>query len=169
MSLTYYFKPVNLAKLGVARRVPEPTADLETMHLSGLPTLRQYEMVCNDCNIAPYCGGTYMAQGNGGDGYVLSGYRDNPIGGNRESAHMYCGAVDVAAMTTDIMRRMAGSALLHFNRIGLYPKRHFIHMDIMPTIWLNEHNKPVLWAELNGVIVPFTSYDQMIRAALGDE
>jgi uncharacterized protein YcbK (DUF882 family) len=79
---------------------------------------------------------------------ILSGYRckkhNKEVGGKDDSAHLKGTAADIACLTPrERYRILMGLFSVGFNRIGIYPKRGFIHVDTDKTkdfevVWVRD-------------------------------
>ncbi len=151
--------PPNLMKLGVARRGNGRTPDIETVWLTPYPVLTNYKQWCRVVGLDPFAGGTWAAQGMSNvAGYITSGYRDQIHEGNESSPHPFAFAIDVAV--GDIGRQLAvvPSAVDFFSRVGLYPRRGFIHLDLAPDEWIRKYNKRRFWCS---TLEEFKSFDTL--------
>lgn len=131
--------PPNLAQFGVERKIESPIADLITIWKTPYPVLTRYKLLCAKFDWAPFAGGTYQHQGDERkQGYITSGYRDVIINGRKNSPHLYALAIDVAV--GDIIHQIewAKAADMLFTRIGIYPQRGFVHIDLVSIAWINK-------------------------------
>lgn len=145
--------PQNLAKFGVSK---EPNTDLGTIWKTTYPVLTNYMKLCKQFGIKPFGGGSRKKQGNEVM-VITSGYRDYPVNGNDNSAHMYATAIDCYQPTIMTQLKMARQVYTDelFNRVGLYPQNKFIHLDIMPDGWIKRYNKAQYWANVDGKMKVF--------------
>ena len=158
--------PPNLARLGVKRRIGPPEADLLTIWDTPYPVLARYKLLCRDLRIEPYAGGTMEEQGPSyRPGFITSGYRDAALEDRSNSPHMFAFALDVAIGPADAQIEAAQAAVRHFARIGLYPARGFIHVDLAPDCWMVRFGGIRFWVQVNGVYHYFDDFEPMIEFA----
>ena len=167
-----YLGPPNLAALGVSRQQilskdsnDGRAADLVTIMRTPYPVLKNYKAWCKTAGLNPFAGGDYLDQGPANvPGYITSGYRDEIIGGNKTSPHPLALALDVAVGGPAKQLAAASTALQYFTRIGLYPHRGFIHVDLVPKMWVQKHHKAFFWLQRkNGTYVTFNSFTDMVQ------
>ena len=126
----------NLAKLGWKRLVPEPEPDMETLRRIRSPLA--------------YIADTLTAHSVGAP---TSGYREEPT-----STHGYGFAVDYGIATyLDFMDEVEDMSFEvgdswsrgweHVTRLGIYPHRRFVHIDISPPELIEYLNKWHWWHE----------------------
>lgn len=138
----------NLARLGVPRRGDGISADLETIWLSPYPVITNYLAACKDLEAEPFAGGTREKQGQPyAPGYITSGYRDKLVDNNESSPHLHALAIDIVAGSIEDQIRFAQAFDRHFVRVGLYPARKFIHVDLAPANWMLHYGKAYYWVE----------------------
>lgn len=156
--------PPNLADLGVRRATPANIPDLITVWKTPYPVISGYLALCRDLGWAPFAGGTYDHQGVAeGPGYVTSGYRDVPT--RKDSPHLFAIALDVAVGNTECQIEAARAALRHFTRVGLYPGKGFIHLDLAPMAWMKAYSGKRFWVCKAGIYTSFDDFDRMIAFA----
>ena len=70
--------------------------------------------------------------------YITSGYRcfayNRKVGGVANSYHLIGLAADIKVKDINLMEFLAYAEEIDFSGIGFYEKRHFLHLDVRPTI-----------------------------------
>ena len=70
--------------------------------------------------------------------YITSGYRcpsyNRKVGGVANSYHCIGLAADIQVKEINLMELLAYAEEIDFSGIGFYEKRHFLHLDVRPTI-----------------------------------
>lgn len=112
--------------------------------------LRIYQNACKDYGIKPYGGGTINAQKKG-LGYITSGYRDyKPKDGAEDSPHYYCIALDIYFDYNDLSQIYLFAKTccnFGFTRIGFYPAKKILHIDMATPEWRKERNAFFHWVQ----------------------
>ena len=145
----------NLAELGVARRSGQ--ADLETIIQLPYPVIRPYRAACAELGWEPFGGGTWSVQGSK-VGVISSGYRAETLNGNVNSPHRFGIALDV--LVSLILEDLVKAAKVfgrHFQRVGIYPERGFLHVDQAPENWIERYKKKASWVHYGGVYHSFAN------------
>ena len=140
----------NLAKMGIVRKC-SPQADLDTIWATPYPVLTNYQILMKLAGLQLFAGGSRHSQGRQNiDGYITSGYRDEIIGENDTSPHRFGIAIDVRITDTERQISIAHVALMNglFTRIGFYPDRGFIHLDLAPDNWITRYDKVRFWISI---------------------
>jgi hypothetical protein len=152
--MTINLLPVNLANMGVPRRAPEGEADLVTPALTPYPMVTNYLLLCKACPniLTPFGGGTIEQQGTRINGFITSGYRNELVNERVASPHRFAMAWDIIVMAAvdqiTVGRRAVDNDL--FTRVGFYPDRHFIHVDMVPDNWIEHYRAARSWVEMGG-------------------
>lgn len=141
--------PPNLATLGVPRFGNGEDADLITIWNTPYPVITNFKEFCKVVGWYPLGGGTVKRQAKKIKGYINSGYRDMPIGGNEISEHMWATALDSIAGDAKEQLEVVPKACAFFNRVGLYPERGFMHLGLAPDEWIRKYNKAKYWIKTN--------------------
>lgn len=135
--------PPNLATLGVRRR--DPNVDLETIWLSPYPVISSYVRLVELCpTLDEFGGGTRLNQGHT-PGRITSGYRDQVLEGNITSPHLFAFALDIFIPDLADQIKYGSKASKIFKRVGIYPDRKIIHVDLAPDNWIKKYNKARFW------------------------
>lgn len=159
--------PPNLYRLGLPKAVPDDRPDLITIWRTPYPVITPYLELCHQIGVTPFAGGTMEEQGPASKtGYINSGYRPYVVAGNLDSPHMYALAIDLFVLPPLKVIAVARVAATLYNRIGIYPDRHFIHCDQAPQIWMEKHHKAVAWVQLGGKTTYFETKEEAFRFAL---
>lgn len=176
--------PINLAVMGVIFRGGSISAtqityraDLNTIWKTPYPVITTYRKVCKATGL-DFLGkhtatpsiqyGPPFIQGQHSDGYVLSGYRSEIINGNAGSMHRYAMALDVEVHSAEKQVEVARAAIEHgFTRIGFYPDRKFMHLDMAPPNWIKRFAKRRFWVEVDGTKQSFDEIDHAIEFMTG--
>lgn len=171
--MTNQHLPNNLADLGVPRRVREPDADLDTLWLTSYPIITNYKKLCETTGLCFLGKGGSLTnipgswpviiQGKHSDGYVLSGYRSKIISGNVNSPHRYGFALDIEIHDPIRQAEVGEIALTWFTRVGFYPGRAFIHVDMAPLNWIKRYAKALFWVQVNGQYHNFTEIGKAVE------
>lgn len=180
--------PINLAVMGVKRYIAAPQVDLNIIWSTPYPIITTFKKVCKATGldflgkhgtmfrgediIAPEggirVGPPAFAFGEHSNGYILSGYRDEIINGNVSSMHRYAMALDVEVYSPDKQVDVAIEALKQgFTRVGLYPDRKFMHLDMAPDNWIKRFTKRRFWVEINGTKQSFDEIGRAIEFIIG--
>ena len=159
--------PQNLGSLGVPRRSGPDEADLVTPAMTSYPMIANYLLLCKAAPniLTPFGGGTMEKQGTKINGYITSGYRSESINGRVHSPHRYALAWDiivVSALDQIKVGRLAVDNEL-FMRVGFYPDRHFIHVDMMPDNWIARYRAAHTWVEIGGKQFYFGDHHEAIE------
>jgi hypothetical protein len=160
-----YLIPPNLAELGLPRRGDHIQADLETIWETPYPVITSYQRTMAAMGIVPFGGGTRERQGERREGYILSGYRDAILNGNRNSPHRYAFAVDLQAKRDRQIEIGRKALTCGFSRVGLYAQRGFLHLDVAPSNWIAVYHKVRFWVQLDGKYHFFRTYEEAARFA----
>lgn len=158
--------PPNLATLGVKRQAKPGQADLTTIWRTPYPVLTNYSTLCNQTDLLRFAGGSYEHQGSDRcPGFILSGYRDQVIEGNESSPHLFAFAIDVLVGNATRQLFIAKQALTLFTRVGLYPFRGFVHLDLASADWIAHYHKRRFWVQdQDRKYHSFDGFDQMIES-----
>ena len=160
--------PPNLMRVGVKRRGNGRTPDLETIALTPYPVLMNYKQWCRVVGLDPFAGGSWSKQGPSDvAGYITSGYRDEIINGNESSPHPFAIASDVAVCDVGRQLAVVPSAVNYFSRVGIYPGRGFVHLDLAPDDWIRKYNKRRFWCKTADAFKSFDSLTDLTRYAEG--
>jgi hypothetical protein len=151
----------NLAKMGVIRKVGPPEADLITVWATPYPVIRKYLDLCRKAGIPAYGGGSMEAQREDRPGFITSGYRDEIMEGNKSSPHLFAIALDIAIGSDIDCLRVGDIATRLYPRVGLYPGRGFIHVDLAPDNWMAHYRKKPYWVKVGDT---YRSFDDFISA-----
>lgn len=157
----------NLALLGVPRRVPaeDPQPDLVTIWMNPWPVLTNYKRLCHKVGLVPFTGGSYLKQGKRENGYITSGYRNELINENVNSPHRFGIALDFIVDNIDLMIEVLREAVPSgFTRVGCYPERKFVHVDIAPDDWIEKFSKSRFWLYTNEY--EYLSYNELQDALI---
>ena len=138
----------NLGELGVPRGT-KPEADLKTIWMTPYPVISNYMKLCADAQIKPFGGGTLERQAPNEPGYILSGYRDEAIEGNVLSLHRFGMAIDFQLVGARQQIKIGQIATNYFVRVGFYPDRGFIHVDLAPEIYIDKYSRPRYWVQVD--------------------
>lgn len=149
----------NLGKMGLPRKVSPPKADLITVYATPYPVIRSYLRVCEKVGITPFGGGTMEAQ-LPGPGFITSGYRSEALEGNDSSPHRFGIALDIAVGDDGPCLSVGLIASKIFSRVGLYPGRGFIHVDLAPDNWIAHHRKKPYWVKTPDGYHSFDDFEQ---------
>lgn len=142
-----HHEPWDMRKMGLKRQGDGVQADLWTLWMTPIPMIRNFVTLCSRTILLdPFGGGTWQKQGDPNvDGYVTSGFRDEIINGNKLSTHLQARAMD-AKVTGIVNQLIVGSLALDlFPRIGVYPKKGFMHFDWAVEDWIQKYNKTHYW------------------------
>ena len=153
--------PVNFGELGIQRKTAAPIADIRRVYEIYPELVLCYEQACDIVGLERYGGGTLDMQASH-LGMITSGFRSEIIGGNKESAHRYAAAFDVAVGVGQVMLDSSLAFATLFNRIGIYPDKQFIHADAMPDAWIREHNKARFWIVANNETRTFETFSGLV-------
>lgn len=149
--------PPNLAALGYKRLVGPPEPDVRTLWLIRSPLVLIAQLM------HPWYFGT-----------VTSGYREEPgsthgwgmamdYGFDRSERVLWCAHEFAHLMGTE---DSTGGLVSLVTRLGLYPHRKFIHIDISPPELIEYLNKARWWHEnKDGEIIVHKTLDEAIKAA----
>jgi hypothetical protein len=160
--------PPNLGAMGLPRRTADGVADLITVWESPYPVITRYKDLCRELKWEPFGGGAMHNQKARVPGFITSGYRDRPIGGNITSPHSFAFALDLLVGNAVEQVRVGRIALKQFCRIGLYPSQGFIHVDLAPDNWIEKHNKARYWVRVSkSIVLTFNDFEEAATAALG--
>ena len=70
--------------------------------------------------------------------YITSGYRcfayNRKVGGVANSYHLIGLAADIKVKDINLIELLSYAEEIDFTGIGFYEKRHFLHLDVRPTI-----------------------------------
>ncbi len=137
----------NLATMGVRRMTEDGQADLETIWRTPYPVIRNYRKLMRLMRLPLFGGGTIQNQRMRQNGFITSGYRDEIVGGNKTSPHRFAIALDFIAVGAQLQIDIATEAVNYglFRRVGFYPVRGFMHVDIAPHNWIRRYNKCWYW------------------------
>lgn len=159
--------PVNLAGQGVARRSGPDEADLVTPAMTSYPMITNYLLLCKAAPniLTPFGGGTLEKQGARINGYITSGYRADMIDGRIHSPHRYALAWDIIVMAATDQIKVGRLAVENdlFTRVGFYPDRNFIHVDMMPEVWIKKYRAAMAWVEVDGKQFYFGDHHEAIE------
>jgi len=158
--------PPNLGALGVPRKAPVGEADLITIWKTPYPVLTNYSILCNRCGLKLFGGGTAEKQGKRVPGYITSGYRLEIMNGNIHSPHRYAFAIDMIAGDINQQIIIGDEAINLFSRIGFYPDRGFMHLDLAPENWIARYNKARFWVMSKGKYRFFNTISKACEFAL---
>lgn len=153
----------NLGRLGLERIIAAPNPDLPTIWNTPYPVLRTYSKFCKALKIEPYGGGT-MKEQKKGSGRITSGYRSEVLEGNEESAHRLAIALDIAFSLSEQIE-YAEIASQFFCRVGLYPDRWIMHVDLAPDNWIKKYNKARYWVYAKNRYHSFKTIESAINFA----
>jgi uncharacterized protein YcbK (DUF882 family) len=127
--------------------------DIETIYNNLSQVIEKYKLLCELSNRLPYGGGARNNQGTK-PLKILSGYRDYiPDGGVTNSPHFFCIALDIyfpfyQAPFKEIGIDICKNALMvGFKRIGLYPYKDSIHVDMADDYWCHQYNGVGFWVQ----------------------
>lgn len=106
----------------------------------------------------------------GGALAITSGYRDRNVDPEvKNSPHKFAIALDLAAGKLEKQVEWARVAVKHFNRVGLYPQRGIIHVDMADPEWIETYNGAKYWVCLNDKYTGFETLEQAITYATSME
>lgn len=170
--------PINLAVMGVKRRVDSSATDLDTIWLTPYPVIMTYQKVCEATGLDFLGSGGRMIRKPGkkpvfiqsehSDGCVLSGYRFEIINSNVNSMHRYAMALDIEVHSVEKQVEVGRAALEGgFTRVGFYPDRKFMHLDMAPDNWIKRFAKRRFWVEIDGTKQSFNEIDHAIGFMVG--
>ena len=152
----------NLAELGVPRRAPIGIPDMETIWLTPYPVITNYIAFCHYLHISPFGGGTRSNQSSWSNGSITSGYRSENLG-NKNSAHRFGFALDIIFLV-DLLKAARG-ATLYFKRVGIYPQKKFIHVDLADDNWIKKYNKERFWVFADETYHYFETIEEALAKA----
>ena len=173
--MTNQHLPINLAVMGVEQK---GKIDLDTIWLTPYPVITTFKKVCEATEL-DFLGGfgrmirkpgkaPVFIQGGHMNGYILSGYRSEIINGNAGSMHRYAMALDVEVHNIDKQVEVGREAIKQgFTRVGFYPNRLFMHLDMAPDNWIDRFAKKRFWVEIDGTKQSFDEIDQAIGFMIG--
>lgn len=153
--------------------------DLDTIWRTPYPIITAFKKVCKEAGIDFLGKGGYdlhtdnilnsiFKWGEHSDGYILSGYRSEVIGWNTGSMHRYAMALDVEVRSVEKQVEVGRSALEKgFTRVGFYPDRKFMHLDMAPDNWIKRFAKRRFWVEIDGTKQSFDEIDHAIEFMTG--
>jgi len=124
--------------------------DIETVYLFQPEVIARYKNFCHEAGLEIYGGGTRKIQRNL-PGKILSGYRNFvPKGGVEISPHFFCIALDIYVPLKEkkLLEKnlsLIPIALKHFSRIGIYPLKNSIHLDIADKEWMKKYGGKQFW------------------------
>lgn len=160
--------PTNLAKHKVKRQGNGTDADLLTIWESTYPGITTYKALCARMGWEPFGGGTMGKQGDRHKpGFCLSGYRDKVLEGRKASPHLFALAIDIV-VPCDMQPEVALVADELFARVGMYPDRHFMHLDLVPNCWIRKYHAKRYWVQIDKVYQYPDSIGDAIIIAKGD-
>ena len=136
--------PQNLGALGVPRKIEAPEPDIQTIWDTTYPVIATYQRFCRLTGLQFFGGGSMRDQGHL-PGRITSAYRSESLGGNVNSPHRFALALDIAIESDDDLPMLAKHAETLYTRMGIYRGRKFIHVDIVPRIWVRQHGKAICW------------------------
>ena len=139
----------NLAVLGVKRRGDGVAPDLQTIWISPYPVITRYTLWCERMGWVPFGAGNMRNLGSG-VGVPTSGYRDQIIEGRKQSPHLHAIALD-CYVPAHLQKDAAIEADQLFARVGMYPDRNFMHIDLVPESWIAKYGARRYWVQRKGV------------------
>lgn len=159
----FELRPPNLAALGVKRRGDGRIPDLQTIWVGPYPVLTRYGRWCKKLGWAPFGGGDMHNLGTGA-GFPTSGYRDKIIEGRENSPHLYAIALD-CFVPAQLQEEAAIEADKLFARVGMYPERNFMHLDLVNEAWMAKFGGRRYWVEIGGRYKYFDAINDAIEYA----
>ncbi len=99
---------------------------------------------------------------------ITSGYRDHNVDkAVKNSPHKFAIALDLAAGNLENQIRWAEAAINMgvFKRVGLYPQRGIIHVDIADIDWCEQYGGTSYWVCIKDSYFGFNSWQQTIEFA----
>ena len=83
--------------------------------------------------------------------------------GNINSPHRFGLALDVIFLSNIL--KAARAAGLYFSRVGIYPQKKFIHVDLVEDNWIKQYLKERFWVNADNEYFYFDNLsDALIKA-----
>lgn len=157
----------NFGAIGLPSRTPFGVADLEVIWMTPYPVITNYMKLCDESDLlTAFGGGSREQQLHRISGYITSGYRPGIVGMNFESPHRYAIALDVIVGDAQQQVEVGEIALKYFTRVGLYPGKGIIHIDMAPPSWIAHHKKSPFWTYTDDQYFPFDNFTEAAEMAL---
>jgi len=143
---------INLAKQGIKRVIGPPESDIMRVREYHPEVLEKYDELKKQW-------GDYIK--------INSGYRDKAIGKIKNSPHMFAIALDLAVGNTLKQIELGKMALdCGFCRVGLYPCKGIIHVDIADDDWIKRYHGAPFWVSIEGAYWGQRTFEAAAKIAL---